>query len=304
MPSKKILLAVDLDYTHIKPDESWIAEPEFWMDCYADLSKKISNCGFEFIFAVVTKRFYFDNRSCVEVANTFRPFLEKNNPHMFRSKNGHEWCLVNEHGKRAYHCLTGEIKHIPGSLMTQAEIDLFLFGWPQDTSNILPDAVSHFEFIRYGNKSDAVKRIALFHDIPIENTMLLDDSPDVLKEAQVHGILTVSLECFNEKPLDLLNDQHYVMTNLKQMQLELSESAKKIITLNGGEPWIDVVASSGEKNNYNRVIGYGISACIGMGLLYFCFRRSNSHIEPRGQISCISLPTSRPINRLKSLFSP
>lgn len=258
---KKILIVADLDYTQFNTSRgTWIGGKDYWIDLYTKLSNKISASNRELVFAIVTKKSDFDT-ICKKAAKALRPFLEKQNPHMFRKVNNIEWCLVNHNENHVYKSLG------------------FLFS-SQDADSTLKDVVSHFEIMPFGEKSDAVKRLASFYGIPLVETIILDDKIKVLSDAKKYGIQTVSYECFGLNT-ELLDDDKYVSMNLKKAEIELNNIVDNILGLHVKneiplhvddlEMGLPLVESNRDKNGTSC-----LSRLIEIGLTCFCLRRCST----------------------------
>ncbi|MBA2651835.1 MAG: hypothetical protein H0U73_06180, partial [Tatlockia sp.] len=206
----KILLALDLDYTHFISGRNgiwWIGSKEFWLALYEAINNLAEDQKVTIVFAIVTSKKDSDDLTD-EAAKTFRLFLEKHNPHMYKNKGHTEWYLTNLNEKLTYIVLNGD----------------------QGTDSVeIPEyAFANFEIVFDSiYKSAALRRLTSVYDIPPERCVLLDDSPFVLKLVKNEGFRTVSCECFNMG--GDLEDDEYVENHLQRIKVELISEVQKII---------------------------------------------------------------------------
>jgi hypothetical protein len=222
----KILLAIDLDYAHFKTHKrnavEWIGEKQFWLDLYGEVIAYAALHGFETILAIISKKPTFDDIA-TEAALSFSHFLQKANPHMFLDHASKRWCLVNCHGTLRYECLTST------NHMTM----------------VPPHTPSHVILLRgEDSKANAISQLASFHQIPTHRCMMVDDTPDVLRDIANNGMHPLSLTCFHNESIDiaLLDDVGYVEKNLAtfrtQLKAKFEELVNKVTVSNEAVPVI------------------------------------------------------------------
>ena len=213
----KLIVFLDLDGTNFvnsATDNAWIGgDSQFWIDTYAELILFAAKKGAELLYAIVSKKEFFDN-TCEAAAKAFKPFLAKESPKMYAKFNGVEYCLVNIKGCETYESLSSNHSH---NAVTQ-------------------DAETHFEIISSNpkiHKSISIMRIAERHKIPLAQTVLFDDNPEILKEVEKAGIQTVSFACFFRNRYEILKDDatnpEFVRKNLERLKLEIFDKIGKMI---------------------------------------------------------------------------
>lgn len=209
-PSRKILLALDLDYTHFntaKREVSWIGSEAFWHETYHSVIEITQKKGIDVVFMVVTNKDIFDD-ICAVAAASLMPFLSRHHPGMYQRDNrGQHYCYVYVNNSYYYEGLSSN-----ASLKVQAK------------------GFSHFVVQAMKTKSPFILEVATSNGIPAEHCILLDDTPDVLAEAAFNQINTIGFQCFNKDliPLEILDDAAYVKEQLLKNRAELVDCVNKL----------------------------------------------------------------------------
>ncbi len=210
--SKKILLGLDLDYSHfnssITHTAAWFSSESFWIDLYKSIVTSATELGVEIIFAVITKKPKFDD-ICEEAALKFRQFLETSSVPMYIDRAGYSYCLADVNGTLRY-----EGVGISGIINVGKDITF-----------------SNFMIIELGQKSTALLKLSKVHGIPEKQCIMVDDTPDVLADVKAAGFHPISLHCFHDQhaTTEQLNNADYVKGHLEKFSKELKQKVADII---------------------------------------------------------------------------
>lgn len=184
-PVPKLMLFLDLDFTHFNTANErgvvWLGKEQDWLDFYGELIRTAKSQGVELLFAVISKKLHFDDIA-EQAAVSFKDLLSIRNPDMyFTSEDGLAWCLVNHESGFFYECINYQSvgDEDPPSFLCESS-----------------EQPPHFVIASLNNKSGYMLEIAEYHDISPECCLLLDDTPDVLLDATLNNIQTVSFSEF------------------------------------------------------------------------------------------------------------
>lgn len=210
---RKILLALDLDYTHFdstKALPTWLGSKEFWINLYREVVKIAASRDVDVVFAITTSKDKIDD-ICIEAATVLGEFITRHCPHQYKIDHlkGY-WVLVNLDGKLQFECLYKiETRH----------------------DSIAETAFSHFHIKFHEDKSPLILDVAEIHNIPAHDCILLDDSPKTLQLARENKIQTVSFEVFNINTInpDLFDDPEFVMNELQLRRLWLINKVNQVL---------------------------------------------------------------------------
>lgn len=207
----KIIFICDLDYTHFntaKEGVTWIGSENDWLAFYDMCRQVAAHRGVELLFAVVTNKPSFDDIA-ETAAISFKHLLSINNHAMYVDGQRSNWCLVRHDKQLRYECLSE----------------------PKSTPCHFTNVTSHFVVVPNKNKAPYIHEIAAFHQIPPENCLVLDDTPDVLLDVKNNGMQTVGFEKFCPQLVDTkrLDDPSYVAPYLQAKRREIFETLHKMI---------------------------------------------------------------------------
>lgn len=225
-PIPKLMLFLDLDETHFdshRAGVAWLGQEKDWLAFYHELIQVAQQQGVELLFGVVTNKPNFDDIA-EQAAVSFKDLLSIRNPDMyFDDEEGLRWCLVTHDQSMVYECINYQ------PVGDEA--------WPflLCENNKQP---SHFVIVPLKNKSDYMLEIATYHGIAPECCLLLDDTPNVILDATLHGIQTISFDAFcssvleeEEKPAhyEKLKDPNFVEPILQAKRQQIRHKLQQMI---------------------------------------------------------------------------
>lgn len=212
-PVSKVLVALDLDYTHfnssVKSKVHWLGEERGWVDFYQSQVEYASRQGVELYFMVITNKSHFDDHA-EAAAKAFAPLLCLGNPHMYIKEGNEQWCLVD----------VGEVM-VYESLKRNAKM--------QCRSK---DSYSHFIVLPFRDKPPYILSLAQRHGISAGQCLLLDDTQEQLDSAQSKGIETVSFAEFspdNAGSNDILDDEQQVALIISAKRKSIAQKIKRMV---------------------------------------------------------------------------
>lgn len=212
-PTSKVLIALDLDYTHfnssIVNNVCWLGDKQDWLDFYDSQLSFAHRHGVELYFMVITNKSHFDDHAEV-AAKAFNRFLSLGNPHMYLQDQNERWCLVRNGEKLEYENLNRNAKK-------ECNID---------------GAYSHFVVLPFVNKAPYILDLAQRYGISANQCLLLDDLQAQLDAARDKGIETVSFEEFcpeNEGSEVILKNAMQIASILAQKRYLIAQKIKEIV---------------------------------------------------------------------------
>lgn len=212
-PALKVLVALDLDYTHfnssVKSTAHWLGDEREWVDFYQSQVEYASRQGVELYFMVITNKSHFDDHAEV-AAKAFAPLLCLGNPHMYLHEGNEQWCLVDVGEEMVYECLQRNAKKQCRS----------------------KDIYSHFFVLPFSDKTPHILSLAKRHGIPASQCLLLDDTQEHLESAKSKGIETVSFAEFSPDDAgseDILYDEKKIATIVAAKRESIAHKIKRMV---------------------------------------------------------------------------
>ncbi|HRE30925.1 MAG TPA: hypothetical protein PLD88_03025, partial [Candidatus Berkiella sp.] len=246
----KLLMILDLDYTHYYTNKTGIVmlgeanrsdgeivrelnlhvdfaltfdqkvliareKAKNWLHFYQQQVEIAKASGIQLIFGIVTNKEHYDD--LVEHAViAFKELLEPGHPGVYVKGNNQDYCLVKEGNSYHYENLE-KVEQL------------------QCMEN---DPFSPIIVVYKEAKAPHILSIAHYHGIPPEHCLLVDDTPDVILNAESYGIRTVSFAEFcptihdEKEKLELfaiLDDHTFVQTVVKRKRLEIEFHIQEMI---------------------------------------------------------------------------
>lgn len=199
----KILLAVDLDDTLFDSTADivkWIDSETFWYELFEEVHRITDSQDVELVFCIVTQKDEFDDL-CEAAARKFRIWLEKFCPEFIFQKDDKTWCLCNHLGKLQYICITDSAYNT--------------------TYDSVPLNIPSPFIVTREAKWGSIYKLADYHHIALENCILIDDNPDVIKNAQNQNIQTIPLTAFYKADAQLFDNHAFVNQTLVEVKNKL-----------------------------------------------------------------------------------
>lgn len=215
MSNNKILVVLDVDGVHLdgrrinkhdktplSPRRCWIGSKKEWQKLYYQADEIAQKWECDLVFAIVTAKSGVDDL-LLEQVRAFYPLLTKHNQANFvKTCNSSYYCAIrNWLSDDDSQTLTSNIKFYEFSGQASKEVYVTDYKGLPNIESVTPVPYSSTAYQNKNNKvtkSDAIKRIAQAHEIPLEQCVLIDDSPVVIKEVQAEGIQVVDVSCFND----------------------------------------------------------------------------------------------------------
>lgn len=215
-PANKVLVALDLDYTHFNSKETsrvcWLGKEQEWIDFYHSQAAIAATFGVELYFMVITNKSHFDDHA-EAAAKAFCKLLSLGNPFMYLQEQSEHWCLVRMEEHLQYESLHRDAKK----------------------RCTLTEAYSHFVVLPFKDKAPYILDLAQRHGIPANQCLLLDDMEMQLVAAREKGIETVSFEEFSpdsESSADILSSNREIDIIIAKKRELIAGKIKQIIQRN------------------------------------------------------------------------
>lgn len=215
----QIIICTDLDYSIYITDKMGIhcIGGEYrWPNLFKKAHDYAYSQGVNIVFTIVTHKPFFDDL-CADAVNKFQPWLEKYQPKLLKDEMDNKWCLVNLNGVTQY---VSYSPHTPSIYL----------GW-------IPENVFSPVHITQQEKSRSIMKIASHFNVALENCIILDDTSDVLEDAQSYGIETVSLTAFHvnknaknyQEKINLLDNDEYINDCFVNIEYDFMHKVKNAV---------------------------------------------------------------------------